>query len=384
MGACGSSRVGHGTSLENSTPSAPAPGVAIKNGAYILGEELGSGAFSIVLAAVQVETNREVAVKCVNKTSMSKDDIAALMSEVEILREVRHPCVLDLVDFVEDKKYYYMVTDKLQGGELFDRIVRREQYGERQARDLVKVLVDTIAYLHQHHVIHRDLKPENLLLADGEDDSNIKLADFGLATKVVEENGVHEPLTQACGSPGYVAPEIIAFEGYGKPVDVWAIGVIVYILLCGYPPFQGEDQDQLFENIKHGRFGFDPQDWNCVSHQAKSFICDILTVDVKRRPTARALLDHPWMTADVGDGELAPAIARLKKYNARRRLLSAMNTVRSIERMKLCLRPSKPTPEEEEKPKKEGESKEEESKEEPKEEEAKPKEEEPTNEEKSV
>merc|ERR1712224_468223 len=100
--------------------------------------------------------------------------------------------------------------------------------------------------------------------------------------------------------------------------------------------------DALFENIKHGRFGFDPQDWNCISHEAKSFICDILTVDVNRRPTAKELLSHPWMKADVADGNLAPAIAALKRYNARRRLKSAMNTVRSIERMKLALRPSKP------------------------------------------
>ena len=193
MGGCSSSKVAQGASLESSQPSAPAPGKEIANGKYILGDELGQGAFSVVCAAVQSETGRQVAIKCVNKSCMSKDDVAALMSEADILREVKHPCVLELIDFVEDKKYFYMVTDRLKGGELFDRIVQREQYGEKQARDLIRVLVDTIAYLHQHHVIHRDLKPENLLLADDEDDSNIKIADFGLATKVVEENGQLAP-----------------------------------------------------------------------------------------------------------------------------------------------------------------------------------------------
>lgn len=223
---------------------------------------------------------------------MNPEDVASLQNEVAILGKLNHPCILQLLAAYEDSQYYYMVTDRLYGGELFERIVQKTQYGEGDARDLVKVVLETIAYLHQHDIVHRDLKPENLLLCSPHDDNDIKLADFGLACKAAAGSPL---LTKFCGSPDYVAPEIIARKPYGKPVDIWSLGVITYILLCGYPPFQGQSNSDLFASISSGSYSFPREDWSGISQVAKMFIRECaLVVDPTRRWTAKRLLRHPW------------------------------------------------------------------------------------------
>ena len=153
-------------------------------------------------------------------------------------------------------------------------------YNEREARDLVKLLLEAIKYCHDANVVHRDLKPENLLLTSKDDDASIKLADFGFA-KRVEFNS--EGLVTACGTPGYVAPEILEGKSYGKTVDIWSIGVITYILLCGYPPFHDDNHNALFKKIKKGKFEFDSPYWDHVSDDAKDLILEMLVVDPEKR-----------------------------------------------------------------------------------------------------
>ena len=223
------------------------------------------------------------------------------------------------------------------GGELFDRIVEKTVYTEVDARDLVKLLTSTIKYLHEHHIVHRDLKPENLLLANHRDDADIKIADFGLAMRHTKNDA---PMLQPCGSPGYVAPEIIADPavGYDKSVDIWSIGVITYILLCGYPPFQADDQDELFDQIRDGAFTFDDEDWTSVSDHAMNFIHSTLEVDPLKRLNAAELLQHPWMTAEVSTANRTPALEKLKQFNAKYRWKKAIKTTVGVIKMKHIMR----------------------------------------------
>ncbi|TMW55519.1 hypothetical protein Poli38472_010401 [Pythium oligandrum] len=293
---------------------------------YTLGRELGSGAYSVVYEGINKKTGNKYAVKAMQIAGLSEDDIEAFHQEVEILKEMQHPNIMRLYAVYLEEATYYLVTELVAGGELFDRIVEKSYYSEKEARDLVKVLLDTIKFCHDRKVVHRDLKPENLLLTSKEDDANIKLADFGFAKKIVEETG----LVTTCGTPGYVAPEILSRTPYGTSVDIWSIGIITYILLCGYPPFHDDNQALLFRKIKAGRFVFDSPYWDNVSEDAKDLIKKMLIVDPAERWTATQLLEHKWITGEeVSTTPLLTALEELRKYNARRRFKSAVTTVKA-------------------------------------------------------
>ncbi|KAJ0399737.1 hypothetical protein P43SY_009318 [Pythium insidiosum] len=292
---------------------------------YALGKELGSGSFSVVREATHKQTGAKYAVKCIKRDGLSDDDIAALTIEVQILQQMQHPHIMALYDVFTEATHYYLVTELVGGGELFDRIVEKNFYSEKEARDLVKVLLETIHYCHQKNVVHRDLKPENLLLTSRDDDADIKLADFGFAKRAVGDD-----LATACGTPGYVAPEILQGKPYGAPVDIWSIGVITYILLCGYPPFHDDSQPILFRKIKDGRFAFDSPYWDSVSDDAKDLIRKMLVVDPAKRWTAEQLLKHKWIAGEnVATVSLDLTLEELRKFNARRRFKSAVNTVKA-------------------------------------------------------
>jgi serine/threonine protein kinase len=192
---------------------------------YKLENELGRGSFAIVHQAVHKETGERVAIKIFDKTSLDEDDEVALQSEVDILSQIDHPNAVKLVEIFDEENNIYLVLELLAGGELFDRIVEKESYSEKEASDTVRPIVDTIAYCHSLGIVHRDLKPENLLYESEDENSPIKITDFGLARFVLNELA-----TTACGTPNYVAPEIIQGQGYGKEVDYWSIGVIIYIM----------------------------------------------------------------------------------------------------------------------------------------------------------
>lgn len=302
------------------------------NQTYMLARELGSGAFSVVKLAMHLETGQKAAVKIVSKKKLSEEDYTALMLEIQILSELDHPHIIKLFETYDEGTDFYIVTELVAGGELFDRIVAKAHYTEKEARDLIKIMLETMAYMHKVGIVHRDLKPENLLLCSETDDSDIKIADFGFAKRIKDLS----PKETACGTPGYVAPEILRGDRYGAEVDVWSMGVICYVLLAGYPPFYDEDQKRLFKKIKEGRYHFHEDYWSNTSPEAINMIQQMLCVDQSKRWTAAQLLEHPWMK--MGDEtlkakDLAGSITVMRKFNARRRLKAAADAVILANRM---------------------------------------------------
>ncbi|CAM9494431.1 unnamed protein product [Pylaiella littoralis] len=261
---------------------------------YTLGKKLGSGAFADVFVADLKGAragSKTYAAKRVVRRGLAKEDEKGLLEEVRILRLLQHSNVVSIHQFFQDDpEYYYMVMEYMSGGELFDRIVQKTYYNEEEARNLCRVLLDSVRYCHELGIVHRDLKPENILLASKHDDASIKLADFGFACSVL--NG---KVTTQCGSPGYVAPEILKAMPYGTSVDMWSIGVIIYTLLGGYPPFHDENQTRLFRRIKAGSFKFHDEYWSSTSIEAKDLIRKLLLVDPARRMNATQAMEHPWL-----------------------------------------------------------------------------------------
>ncbi|KAL7686053.1 putative phosphorylase kinase, gamma catalytic subunit, protein kinase-like domain superfamily [Plasmopara halstedii] len=292
---------------------------------YTLGKVIGSGTFSVVRIAVHKPTGQRYAIKCIKRDGLVAEDIEALTTEVAILKQMNHPNIMILHDFFVEDKFYYLVTEYMEGGELFDRIVEKSFYNEREARDLVKLLLEAIKYCHDANIVHRDLKPENLLLTSKDDDASIKLADFGFAKRTEIDN---DGLVTACGTPGYVAPEILEGKPYGKTVDIWSIGVITYILLCGYPPFHDDNHNALFKKIKKGHFQFDSPYWDHVSDDAKDLVTQMLVVNPEKRATVDQLLTHRWVTGtEVATVQLTSALEELRRFNARRKFKAAVSTV---------------------------------------------------------
>ncbi|KAH9255325.1 hypothetical protein BASA81_006777 [Batrachochytrium salamandrivorans] len=268
---------------------------------YLLGKMLGKGNYSVVHEATRralpsQQSPLAVAVKMVNKRGLDASDIIDIKEEVSILKDLDdHGHIIQLFGLYEDVKFYYIVTEIMAGGELFEEIVEREFYWERDAQEVVKMLADAIGYMHSKGLVHRDLKPENVLLTSKGKEGKVKLADFGFAARTDQIETY--PLNCACGTPGYVAPEIVSGLHYGREVDMWSLGVIAFILLGGYPPFHDEDQQELFRMIRRGRYSFDPAFWGLVSEDAKSCVRGLLCVDRTKRLKAQSVLQHPWLAS---------------------------------------------------------------------------------------
>lgn len=206
------------------------------------------------------------------------------------------------------------------GGELFDRIVQKSSYTEAEAAATIRTLCDALKYLHAKKIVHRDLKPENILYASDAEDADIKVADFGLA-RVVSGKDL---MKTACGTPGYVAPEILKNQGYDSgAVDLWSTGVILYILLCGFPPFYEEELPALFDQILNARFDFPSPWWDKISKEAKQLVHGLLCIDPKKRLTAEQVLEHPWVNGKASKEPLPETLSSLKKYNASRKIKKA-------------------------------------------------------------
>ena len=245
-----------------------------------------------------------------------------------------HQNILTLVDYFETMNNLYLVTDLALGGELFDRICRKGSYYESDAVDLIRATLSAVAYLHDHGIVHRDLKPENLLFRTPEDNAELLIADFGLS-RIMDEEQFHV-LTTTCGTPGYMAPEIFKKTGHGKPVDLWALGVITYFLLCGYTPFDRDSDFEEMQAILNADYSFTPIEyWRGVSSHAKDFIRRCLTIDPTKRITAHEALQHPFVAAAVSDGAGENLLPTIKKnFNARRTLHTAIDTVRAINKLR--------------------------------------------------
>lgn len=282
---------------------------------YSLGAVLGKGTYSVVRKGYNLVTKEPVAVKCIDELALSEKDAKALQREVKILRTLSHRNIISFKDFYYDskEKMFFIVTEICEGGEMFDAVVAKTSYDEYKVREIMYALTDAVRHLHVRNITHRDLKPENILLKTKHNKGDfavesLRIADFGFAFQHKDGNKENS-LNTVCGSPIYVAPEILIHhsdknsKGYkAKNVDIWSLGIIMYVLLCGYPPFMasqnkrsGENENErLFEKIKSGKFEFDKRYWKGISNGAKSLIKMMLCVDPKKRPSVHEVLRHHW------------------------------------------------------------------------------------------
>uniref|UniRef100_A0A8I6A024 calcium/calmodulin-dependent protein kinase n=1 Tax=Rattus norvegicus TaxID=10116 RepID=A0A8I6A024_RAT len=287
---------------------------------YQLYEDIGKGAFSVVRRCVKLCTGHEYAAKIINTKKLSARDHQKLEREARICRLLKHSNIVRLHDSISEEGFHYLVFDLVTGGELFEDIVAREYYSEADASHCIQQILEAVLHCHQMGVVHRDLKPENLLLASKCKGAAVKLADFGLA---IEVQGDQQAWFGFAGTPGYLSPEVLRKEAYGKPVDIWACGVILYILLVGYPPFWDEDQHKLYQQIKAGAYDFPSPEWDTVTPEAKNLINQMLTINPAKRITAHEALKHPWVCQRSTVASMMhrqETVECLKKFNARRKL----------------------------------------------------------------
>ncbi|XP_063271197.1 serine/threonine-protein kinase DCLK2 isoform X3 [Prinia subflava] len=279
---------------------------------YKVGKVIGDGNFAVVKECVERSTGKEFALKIIDKAKCcGKEHL--IENEVSILRRVKHPNIIMLVEEMDTPTELYLVMELVKGGDLFDAITSSTKYTERDGSAMVYNLASALKYLHGLNIVHRDIKPENLLVCEYSDGTkSLKLGDFGLAT-VVEG-----PLYTVCGTPTYVAPEIIAETGYGLKVDIWAAGVITYILLCGFPPFRSENnlQEDLFDQILVGKLEFPSPYWDNITDSAKELISLMLHVNAEARYTAAQILSHPWVSDDASqeNNMQAEVTGKLKQH----------------------------------------------------------------------
>ncbi|XP_042572704.1 calcium/calmodulin-dependent protein kinase type II delta 2 chain isoform X1 [Cyprinus carpio] len=299
---------------------------------YQLFEELGKGAFSVVRRCVKISSGQEYAAKIINTKKLSARDHQKLEREARICRLLKHPNIVRLHDSISEEGFHYLVFDLVTGGELFEDIVAREYYSEADASHCIQQILESVHHCHVNGIVHRDLKPENLLLASKMKGAAVKLADFGLA---IEVQGDQQAWFGFAGTPGYLSPEVLRKDPYGKPVDMWACGVILYILLVGYPPFWDEDQHRLYQQIKAGAYDFPSPEWDTVTPEAKDLINKMLTINPSKRITAAEALKHPWICQRSTVASMMhrqETVECLKKFNARRKLKGAILTTLLVTR----------------------------------------------------
>uniref|UniRef100_A0A7S4MHQ6 non-specific serine/threonine protein kinase n=1 Tax=Odontella aurita TaxID=265563 RepID=A0A7S4MHQ6_9STRA len=273
-------------------------------------KELGSGMYGVVRKCTDRETGGVYAVKTIKKARVAQ--IGILRQEVQLLREVSHPSIIELVDVFEDKEEVHLVTELATGGELFDRIIAKKQspekkFTEKEAALIIRQILDAVSYLHDvKDIVHRDIKPENFLFSSDADDAPIKVIDFGYAVRHIPKE--HGPLREDVGTPLYMAPEVIQ-KKYNCACDVWSVGIIAYTLLAGFPPFNGLTEQAIYASVSEGKFRFPSPYFDGVSAKAKDFICKVLKKDPKLRIGATTARFHPWILENApAEGDHEPRL----------------------------------------------------------------------------
>ena len=302
---------------------------------YKLGRTLGSGSYAKVKVGEEKGTSAKYAIKVIDRSKLTTEDADALGMEVATMMRVHHPNIVALREVYDAPKEFVMVLELCTGGELFDRIATLDHYSEKQAAHAFVQMNEAIGHCHEHGIVHRDLKPENLLYASPAPDETLKLADFGFAAILNTEASL---LRTCCGTPGYVAPEILKGKGYTAAVDMWSLGVILYVLLCGFPPFQHENTTKLFKLIKRAEYEFPSPFWDAISSPAKDLICRLLVPNGEKRLTADQVVEHAWMSEESQGNHLPHFAGSIRAYNARRRFRGAVRAVVTTLRMTHDLR----------------------------------------------
>ena len=327
-----------------SIPEAPS---GTFNGIYQLGEELGRGSFAVVHKCIHKKNGKSFAVKVVNKCKTTASQLKDLDAEISIMRNLRHKSIISLYEVVASSTSLYIVLELVRGGDLFHMISKLKHYSETVAAQLMSNFMSALDYMHKQGVAHRDMKPDNMLLVNPMPKnmagikyestilSEIKIADFGFAS----ECGDEENMTKCCGTPSYIAPEVLECglyktgPPYGKQADMWSAGVICYVLLSGSPTFQAAKRDALFKLIVKAEYTFSGQLWDRISADAKDLISKLLVKNPKKRFTAEAALQHPWLKDSQPDTHLPNLQARLSTFNAREKFKGAVFGVEAAHRM---------------------------------------------------
>lgn len=261
----------------------------------VLPRILGTGHYGSVRECVHRTSGKLYAIKSIEKKSFQSND--QLTQEVSLLRNINHRNIMKLVDVFEDLNYVYIISEKYNGGELFDKIIESTTddhcMPEAEVVRITLSLLEAVSYLHSKNICHRDIKPENILFESNQRASEVRLIDFGLSC--VHRSG-QSPMTNPVGTAYYMSPEMISHgrSGYDRSVDLWAVGVVAYVMLCGYPPFNGRNDAEIFDSIRSGYYVFSPDKWCNISENAKDFIQCLLQPDPMWRPSAEEAMSHPW------------------------------------------------------------------------------------------
>ncbi|CAG9333134.1 unnamed protein product [Blepharisma stoltei] len=293
---------------------------------YKMEEQLGKGAFGFVRLATHIATGQKRAIKTIHKSSIINDDAERkkFISEIEILRKADHPNIVKLYEFYEDEEHYHLVTEHVKGGELFDYIIKSKMLSEKIAAHFMSQLLSAVLYCHANNIVHRDLKPENLLLETQANDANLKVIDFGTSA-------IFEPcknLTQKYGTAYYIAPEVLR-KDYNEKCDIWSCGVILYILLCGKPPFYGRNDRDIIRRVEKGEFSMKGSEWDVISPQAKLLISKMLDFDPQTRISASEAVQDEWICrftdkSDLTETQELTSLDVLKSFRAEEKLQYAV------------------------------------------------------------
>lgn len=284
---------------------------------YQIQETLGKGAFGRVVKALHVPSQEYRAIKIIKTENIQREEKFKIFQEIKILSKLDHPNIIKIYEYFNSNSNIYIVTELLSGGELFDKIIKYQKFSEIEAAKIMKDVLSAIQYCHEKKIVHRDLKPENILV----EDEIIKIIDFGTSRKF-DKNRL---MSNSHGTPYYIAPEVLNGQ-YNEKCDVWSCGVILYILLCGLPPFNGKTDSEIMYNVGIGEFSFGKK-FNHVSKVAKDLITQMLTFDFKKRPSAKECLGHPWFEAKLEDTPVEISneiIANLKTFNYKSKLQEAI------------------------------------------------------------